>query len=217
MPDTDDTKKVPSQKYKTPFHQYKIQWDTKLTVQDASSSIQDTRDYQVNSTRSNFISTRNNGISSQQYKTPVLQYKIQGATKPTVQEASSSIQDTRGYQANRTRRQFFNTRYKGLPRQQDKTPVLQYQTQGDTKPTGQDASSSVPDTRGYQANSTRHKFCAQLKTTWELATQMPTMSVYPANNVKNSKETRSIESSAVLICCKLSSAYCYILNIQFCP
>ena len=37
LPDTDDTKKVPSQKYKTPLHQYKIQGDTKLTVQDASS------------------------------------------------------------------------------------------------------------------------------------------------------------------------------------
>ena len=80
------TKKVPSQKYKTPLYQYKIQGDTKLTVQDASSSIQDTRDHQVSSTRRNFISKRYKGIDN----------------KPTVQRAISSIQDTRGYQVNST-------------------------------------------------------------------------------------------------------------------
>jgi hypothetical protein len=53
LPDTDDTKKVPSQKYKTPLHQCKLQGDTTLRVQDASSSIKDTTDYQVNSTRCN--------------------------------------------------------------------------------------------------------------------------------------------------------------------
>jgi hypothetical protein len=44
LPDTDDTKKVPSQKYKTPLHQYKIQGDTTLRVQEASSAIKDIRD-----------------------------------------------------------------------------------------------------------------------------------------------------------------------------
>ena len=91
LPDTDDTKKVPSQKYKTPLHQYKIQGDTKSTVQDASSSVQDTRGCQVKSTRRQLFSTRYKRLSSQQYKTPVLQYKIQSITKLTVQDARSSI------------------------------------------------------------------------------------------------------------------------------
>ena len=114
------------------------------------------RRYQVKSTRRHFISTRYKGIPSQQYKTPVLQYKIQGATESTVQDATSSVPDTRGYQVNRTRRQFFNTKYKGLSSQQYKTPVLQYRIQGDTKLIVQDANFSIQDTRGYQANSRRH-------------------------------------------------------------
>jgi hypothetical protein len=72
------------------------------------------RGCQVNSTRRQFFNTRYEGIRSQRHKVPVLQYKVQGATKPTVQYASSSIQDTRGYQVNSTRSQFFNTRYKGI-------------------------------------------------------------------------------------------------------
>ena len=139
----------------------------------------------------------------------------QEGTKSKVQDATSSVQDTRGKQVNSTRCQFFNTRYKGLPSQQYKTPVRQYKTARDTKLTGQDASSSVTDTRGHQASSTRHWNSVHnyVNTAWELATPMPTMSVYPATNVKNSKGTRSTVSPSLLICCKLSSAFCYIRNI----
>jgi hypothetical protein len=185
MRDTNDTTKVPCQKYKTPLHQYKIQGG-----------------YHVNSTRLQLFNTRYKGLPSQQYKTPVLQYEIQGATKPKVQEASSSIQGTRGYQDNSTRRHFFNTRYKRTQVNSTRRNFISTRYKGDTMLTVQDASSLIQDTRGTEVNSTRRQFFstrykgvpsqqyktlefyAQRNTTWKLATRMPTMSVYQATNVK---------------------------------
>jgi hypothetical protein len=103
LPDTDDTKKVLSQQYKTPVIQYKIQGATRSTVQDASSSMQDTSEYQVNNTRRHLFNTIYKGIPRQQYKTLVLQYMIQGATRSTVQTSSSTMQNASEYQVSSTR------------------------------------------------------------------------------------------------------------------